>query len=116
MTDMVNFHEHKLWQECFVALMDIHEALDETDASDHDAEVVRELLEAAQKVAAVVADSLTRKDRRVAQELMYDAVGLVAVTRTHLAVAWGRALLDDNTFKKLDASYDSISTSLQQYK
>ncbi len=113
---MENFHEHKLWQESYVALMDIHGALDSVEVEDQDKEVVEELLEAAQKVAATIADGLTRQDRRIARECIFNAVGFVAMTRTHLAVAWGRRLVDDQTFKKLDTQYADLSSRLQQYR
>ena len=113
---MENFHEHKLWQDAYVALMDIHRALDTVEVTQQDKEVVEELLEAAQKVAATIADGLTRQDRRIARDCMYNAVGLVAMTRTHLAVAWGRQLVDDESFKKLDTQYADLSSRLQQYR
>lgn len=113
---MENFHEHKLWQESYVALMDLYAALDAAQIGDRDKEIVEDLVESAQKVAATIADGLTRQDRRVAREQVYHAVGFVAMTRTHLAVAWGRQLVDDETFKKLDSKYASLSSSLQQYR
>lgn len=112
----MNFHEHKLWQEAYVVLMDLHEALDEVDAGPEDHDVVKKLLDSAEHVAATIADALTRRDRRVAGELMSTAVGEVAKTRTHLAVAWGRGLVDDETFKTLDTKYDSLSSSLQSFR
>lgn len=102
---MTNFHEHKLWQAAYVALMDLYDAVDVNDA--------RDLIASAETVAATIADALTRKDKRVANDLMQSAIGAVAMTRTHLAVAWGRGLVDDETFKKLDESYASLSSSLQ---
>lgn len=102
---MTNFHEHKLWQAAYVALMDLYDSLEPGEAGD--------LVDAAQQVCATIADSLTRRDGRVARDLRDRAVGEVAKTRTHLAVAWGRGLLDDEVFKKLDTSYDSLSFSLQ---
>ena len=59
---MVNFHEHKLWQASYVALMDLHNALDEAKTEEHDAKVVEDLLSSAQLIAATIADSLTRRD------------------------------------------------------
>lgn len=105
---MTNFHEHKLWQESYVALMDLYEALEDGGAP--------ELVTSAQEVAATIADSLTRADRRVGRDLIMKAVGLVAMTRTHLAVAWGRGLVDDEMFKKLDDKYASLSSSLQSFR
>lgn len=105
---MTNFHEHKLWQEAYVALMDLHAAVEEEDA--------RDLVGSAHEVAATIADSLTRDDRRAGRDLIAKAVGLVAMTRTHLAVAWGRGLMDDETFKKLDDQYAQLSSSLQSFR
>jgi hypothetical protein len=102
---MTNFHEHKLWQAAYVALMDLHEALEAGVASD--------LITSAQTVAATIADALTRQDKKVSNDLIQSSIGGIAMTRTHLAVAWGRGLLDDATFKKLDESYASLSSSLQ---
>ena len=104
---MVNFHEHKLWQDAYVVLMDIHEALGDTD---------RDLLDAAQKVASMIADGLSRLDRRTGRDLVTTAVGLVAVARTQLAVAWGRGLMNDETFRKLDEKYQTLSENLQNYR
>ena len=113
---MINFHEHKLWQEAFVGLMDIHEALEKLEIEPPDAEVARELIKSAEHVAATIADGLTRRDNRRGRELIENAVGEVAETRTHLAIAWGRGLLEDETFKKLDGQYDRLSSSLQIYR
>ena len=95
---MTNFHEHKLWQEAYVALMDLENP---------------DLAPSAKDVAATIADSLTRTDRRVSRELLQVAVGLVAKTRTELAVAWGKGLLTDELFKNLDDKYAALSSSLQ---
>lgn len=113
---MTNFHEHKLWQESYVALMDLHEVLDGVEGENHDEEIVEELLAAAQMVAATIADSLTRQDRRVGRDILMQAVGQVAMTRTHLAVAWGRGLMDDEKFRGFDDKYAKISESLQSFR
>ncbi len=112
----MNFHEHKLWQAAYVALMDLHEALDGVSSGPEDHDVVKKLLDSAEHGAATIADALTRKDSHVARELMAAAVGDVAKTRTHLAVSWGRGLVEDETFKTLDGKYDSLSSSLQSFK
>lgn len=112
---MQNFHEHKLWQDSFVALMDIHDALDESE-TEGDNEICERLLNAAQDVSAKIADGLSRKDHRIGRDLIYDSIGLVAVTRTQLAVAWGRGIFDDETFKKLDDKFATLSGNLQNYR
>lgn len=111
---MQNFHEDKLWQASYVALMDIHEVLD--NSGDGDSEIALGLLAAAKDVASKIADGLSRMDHRIGRNLIYDSIGLVAVTRTQLAVAWGRGILTDDVFKKLDDQYASLSSSLQSYK
>lgn len=97
---MVNFHEHKLWQEAYVILMDLEDP---------------ELIASAQEVAATIADSLTRTDRRISRELIQKAVGLVAKIRTQLAVFWGKGRMDDEMFKKIDDQYAELSSSLQHH-
>ncbi len=113
---MKNFHEHKLWQESYVILMDLHEIADNVGAEGHNAEIIEDLLEVAARVTAKIADGLSRADSRLGRELIASAVGLVAITRTQLAVAWGRGLLQDANFQELDAKYANLSDSLQQYK
>jgi four helix bundle protein len=112
---MQNFHDHKLWQDAFVVLMDIHEVIDSLDSSG-DSETIKALVEAAQNVAAKIADSISRNDHRISRDLMYDAVGLVAVVRTQLAVAWGRGIVDDDTFRAIDDKYAILTNALQAYK
>ena len=60
--------------------------------------------------------SLTRQDRKLARDLLWSAVGQVAKTRTHLAIAWGRGVLDDETFKSIDDKYAVLSDSLQSQR
>jgi four helix bundle protein len=112
---MQNFHDHKLWQDAFVTLMDIHEVMDKGD-TDADGETVEALIEAAQNLAAKIADGLSRNDHRDSRQLLYDAVGLVAITRTQLAVAWGRGIIDDETFRTIDDKYAALTNSLQNFK
>jgi four helix bundle protein len=112
---MQNFHEDKLWQESYVALMDIHEALDGVQEGENE-ELVEDVVKSATDLAAKIADGLSRMDRRFAREILLDAVGLVAVVRTHLAVAWGRGLLEDAAFQGLDGKYARLSESLQGRK
>lgn len=112
---MQNFHDHKLWQDSFIALMDIHDVVDNLDTDEH-GEIIEELLESAQHVSSRIADGISRLDHRLGRDLVQSAIGLVAVTRTQLAVAWGRGLMDDETFKPLDDKYAALSESLQNYK
>ena len=111
----MSFHEHKLWQDAYVTLMDTHEAF-EGDFEDADKEIVEQVLESATRLSAKIADGLSRIDRRFGREILMDAIGLVAVVRTHLAVAWGRGLITDETFRTLDGKFDTLGIALQQAK
>lgn len=113
---MKNFHENKLWQDAYVILMDLHEVADNVRADVHNREIIEDLLEVAARVAAKIADGLSRADARFGRQLIYDGVGLVAITRTQLAVAWGRQLLTDAVFQELDTKYANLSDSLQRFK
>jgi hypothetical protein len=114
----MNFHDNALWQTAFVTLMDIHEALDgvKQDFSDTEGDIIEDLLASARDVAAKIADGLSRQDKRLGRELIFDAIGLVAIARTELAIAWGRGILTDETLKKIDDQYAKLSGSLQNFK
>ncbi len=112
---MQNFQEDKLWQESYVALMDVHEALDGAHGAEN-GRLVDDVIKSATHVTAKIADGLSRIDKRFGRDILLDAVGHVAVVRTHLAVAWGRGLMPDETFQALDTKYANLSTSLQQRK
>jgi four helix bundle protein len=111
----MSFHENKLWQDAFVTLMDTHEAFEgEFDGMDED--LVEQVLESATTLSAKIADGLSRIDRRYGRQILQDAVGMVAMVRTHLAVSWGRGLLTDEVFQKLDGKYDVLAVALQQVR
>ncbi len=111
----MNFHEDKLWQASFVALMEAHDTFDSLREGEQE-EIVEDVLESATSVAAKIADGLSRADRRFGRQILLDAIGLVAIVRTHLAVAWGRGLVSDDVFKSLDDKYAALSDSLQRAK
>jgi len=116
----MSFHEHKLWQDAYVTLMDTHEAFEGQFEDDGPAcrqagkEIVEQVLTSATSLSAKIADGLSRLDRRFGRQILMDAVGMVAVVRTHLAVAWGRGILTDETFQKLDGKFDALGIALQQ--
>jgi len=109
----MSFHENKLWQDAYVTLMDTHEAF-EGQFEDSEKEIVEQVITSATNLSAKIADGLSRIDRRFGRQILLDSVGMVAVVRTHLAVAWGRGILTDETFKKLDGKFDALGITLQQ--
>lgn len=114
----MNFHDNKLWQMSYVVLMDIYSLLDTLDGDmrEDEEEVIEGVVDSAQQVASKIADGLSRMDRRVGKDLIFTSVGLVAVVRTQLAIAWGRGIFDDEEFKTLDNKYQELTMALQNYK
>lgn len=112
----MNFHDNKIWQQAYVALMDLYTTLDgvEDETREEEEEVVESLVVSAQNVASKIADGLSRKDQRFGKGLLFDAIGLVAITRTNLAIAWGRGLLNDDEFRALDDKYQELTIALQK--
>lgn len=92
--------------------MDVHDTFDGLRDGNDD-EVVEDCIKSATDVAAKIADGLSRADRRFGRQVLLDAIGLVAVVRTHLAVAWGRGLVSDDVFKAMDDKYAGLTESLQ---
>jgi hypothetical protein len=113
---MQNFHDHKLWQDSYVVLMDLHDVADGLIEAGSQDEIMDKLLVDAQNITAKIADGLSRNDHRLGRQLIYDSVGLVAITRTQLAVAWGRGLVNDDTFRQIDDKYAKLTNSLQIFK
>jgi len=110
---MQNFHDQKLWQDAFVVLMEVHDTFDGLRNGSDD-EIVEDCIESATSVASKIADGLSRADRRFGRQVLLDAIGLVAVIRTHLAVAWGRGLVTDEIFKSMDDKYAALTEDLQR--
>jgi len=109
------FHEQKLWQDAYVALMDVHEAFDAQKEGAQE-EIVEQVLDSATNLAAKIADGLSRIDHRFGRQILMDTIGMVAIVRTHLAVAWGRGMVDDDTFRGLDGKYDALAVALQNVR
>lgn len=110
---MQNFHDQKLWQDAFVVLMEVHDTFDDMQDGVN-GEIVENVMESATDVAAKIADGLSRADRRFGRQVLLDAIGMVAMVRTHLAVAWGRGLVSDDMFKSMDDKYATLTENLQR--
>lgn len=104
---MKPFHDNKLWQDAYVAVMDVHQITD-SNADD----ITGAIRRASRTVLTTVADAVTRKDRRQQRDRLQDALGAVASIRSLLSVAWGQQVLPDDVFKKLDESYETLGKQL----
>ncbi len=105
---MSSFHDNKLWQEAYVAALDVAEVVDAAGG-----ELGGQIKTSSLRILTTIADSLTRKDRREAEAKMRDAGGLVSAVRSLLSVAWAQNQLSDDQFGKLDGAYENLQKSLK---
>lgn len=102
---MSTFHDDKLWQEAYTAVLDLCDATTEN-------EILHQAQKLGLKALSTVADGVSRRDRRERDMKLRDAMGMVAGLRSLLSVAWAQEALDDETFQKLDTAYESLGNKL----
>lgn len=93
--------------------MEVHDTFDDMKDSENE-EIVEDIVKSATNVTAKISDGLSRQDRRFGRQVLLDAIGMVAIVRTHLAVAWGRGLVTDDLFRSIDDKYAALSEELQR--
>ena len=101
----MTFHDDKLWQEAYTAVLDLTELPD-------DNEMIRRAQKLGLATLTTIADGVSRRDRRERDVKLRDAMGLVAGLRSMLSVAWAQEALDDDTFAKLDGAYETLGNKL----
>ena len=102
---MSTFHDDKLWQDAYTAVLDLCEVSDDT-------EVIEMAQKHGLKILSTVADGVSRRDRRERDMKLRDAMGLIAGLRSLLSVAWAQEALDDETFQKLETAYEALGNKL----
>ncbi len=101
----MSFHDDKLWQEAYTAVIDLC-------ALSDDNEVIEQSQKLGLKTLTIIADGVSRRDRREREIKLRDAAGKVAGVRSLLSVAWAQEALSDETFAKLDGAYEALSNKL----
>ncbi len=96
---MSSFHDDKLWQEAFTALLDLLEMTYDI-GTDVAAEVRRQGMMILTEVARAVA--IRRRGEH----------GITAPLRSLLSVMWAREMLSDDQFAKLDGAYEGLGNKL----
>ncbi len=104
---MATFHDDKLWQEAYVACLDLLEA-----TGDSGSDVVEQVRKHAMVVLTTIADGLGRRDRREHDTKLRDAGNMVVALRSLLSVLWGQEVLTDEQLGKLDGAYEALSGKL----
>jgi hypothetical protein len=106
-TYMQTFHDHKLWQDAYVAVMDVFE-----QTSQSDGEIIPELRHLSLTILSTIADAVSRVDRKERYLKLHDAMGSVASMRSLLSVAWGRQAVTDDVFRKIDGAYEKLGKEI----
>ncbi len=102
---MSTFHDDKLWQEAYTSVLDLC-------ALTGDNEVIAQAQKLGLKTLTMIADGVSRRDRRERDMKLRDAAGRVAGVRSLLSVAWAQDAVNDETFAKLDGAYESLANKL----
>lgn len=103
---MSTFHDDKLWQEAYTAVLDLCEAAATAN------EVLLQAKTLGLTTLSTVADGVSRRDRRERDMKLRDAMGMVAGLRSLLSVAWAQEALSDDAFQKLDTAYEALGNKL----
>ncbi|MCX6792356.1 MAG: four helix bundle protein [Candidatus Gottesmanbacteria bacterium] len=101
----MSFHDDKLWQEAYTAVIDLCALTDEN-------EVIEQAQKLGLKTLTIIADGVSRRDRRERDMKLRDAAGRVAGVRSLLSVAWAQDAVNDETFAKLDGAYEALANKL----
>ncbi len=104
----MSFHDDKLWQQAYVAVLDILEATDALDQAD----IVSEVRRYAMMVLTVTSDAVSRRDRRERDAKLRDAYFRTVALRSLLSVLWAKEILSDDAFGKLDSALEGLSAAL----
>lgn len=105
---MSTFHDDKLWQEAYVALLDV---LETTDGMDTD--IVAQVRKHAMMTLTEVGQGVANRDRKLRDiKLRGVGTGIIVALRSLLSVLWGTEVLTDDQFGKLDGAYEALANKL----
>lgn len=105
---MAQFHDDKLWQQAYVASLDV---LNET-APMAGNDVADQIRKHAMMVLTVVAQAVTNKDRKMRDIKLRDVGSIIVALRSLLSVLWGQEALSDEQFNALDETYEQLANTL----
>lgn len=104
----MTFHDDKLWQEAFTALLDL---LEITDGDDGD--LVDQVRKQGMLTLTEVGQAVANRDRKFRDiKLRTVGTGIIVSLRSLLSVMWAREMLTDDEFAKLDGGYESLANKL----
>ncbi len=103
----MSFHDDKLWQESYVALLDVLEATDSVDG-----DLVEQVRKHAMMVLTEIAQGVSNRDRKMRDIKLHNVENIVIALRSLLSVIWGQEALTDDQFAKLDGAYEALANKL----
>lgn len=104
----MTFHDDKLWQDAFTALLDL---LELTESMDGD--LVSKVRKTGMKTLTEVGQAVANRDRKFRDiKLRTVGAGEIVSLRSLLSVMWAREILSDDDFAKLDGAYESLANKL----
>ena len=104
----MTFHDDKLWQDAFAALLDLLEITE-----DEDGDLVHKVRKQGMIVLTDVAPAVASRDRKFRViNLRTVGTGNIVSIRSLLSVMWAREMLSDDQFGKLDGAYEALEAKL----
>ena len=104
----MSFHDDKLWQEAYVALLDVLEATESLDG-----DLVKQVRKHAMMILTEVAQAVASRDRKLHElKLRNVGTGIIVALRSLLSVLWATEALSDDIFGKLDSEYEALANKL----
>lgn len=110
----MSFHDDALWQQAYMAALDVLEATPSVTSgqAELDDDLVGQIRKHAMMVVTEVAQAVAHRDRKFRDIKLRGVTNIVVALRSLLSLLWAREALDDDTFGKLDASYEALSNKL----
>lgn len=102
----MSFHDDKLWQEAYVSLLDVLEAIDDG------ADLGKQVRKHAMMVLTEVSQAVASRDRKLRELKLRNVGNMIVALRSLLSVLWGTEALTDDQFGKLDGAYESLGNKL----
>lgn len=104
----MTFHDDKLWQEAFTALLDLIEITE-----DMDGDISGQVRKHAMMVLTEIGQGVANRDRKFRDiKLRGVGTGVIVALRSLLSVLWAREMVSDDDFAKLDGAYESLAAKL----
>lgn len=104
----MSFHDEKVWQEGYVAVLDLLEITDRLAQND----IVDQIRKHAMMVVTVTSQAVSHQDRKMRDIKLRDTRSIIIAMRSLLSILWAQEVLSDEEFGKVDAAFESYANTL----